>query len=235
MNRTSLLYWYPKIKRLGIPMPKTRCVNTPNVYSILDGKLLPDKTPQAIIAAGRAIGYPLFLRTDLMSGKHLWEDTCYVPDEKALFRHIFAVVEDNACKSWGENDPVALVFREYIPLVSAFTAFKGLPIAKERRYFVRDGKAECHHAYWFEGAIEQWFEPPSELDWRDLLEEMNREEPAEVVLLTDWAERVGAVLRGYWSVDFALAQDGRWLLIDMAEGARSWHPEHEEVTECLHT
>ena len=35
--------------------------------------------------------------------------------------------------------------------------------------------------------------------------------------------RVGEVLDGYWSVDFAEVKSGGWYLIDMAEGNKSWH------------
>ena len=31
-------------------------------------------------------------------------------------------------------------------------------------------------------------------------------------------------MKGYWSVDYWKAKDGRWILIDMAEGEKSWHP-----------
>lgn len=30
---------------------------------------------------------------------------------------------------------------------------------------------------------------------------------------------------GYWSIDFCKAKDGRWILIDMATGERTWHKE----------
>ena len=31
----------------------------------------------------------------------------------------------------------------------------------------------------------------------------------------------------YWSVDFAPSK-GQWFVIDMAPGARSWHPDHRQ-------
>jgi hypothetical protein len=71
---------------------------------------------------------------------------------------------------------------------------------------------------------------PSEDDWEALLAEANREGD-EVTLLTDYAEKIGAVLPGWWSVDFMLGADGVWYFIDAAEGEKSWHPECEFAPE----
>ncbi|MBM3892504.1 MAG: hypothetical protein FJ388_25585 [Verrucomicrobia bacterium] len=84
-----------------------------------------------------------------------------------------------------------------------------------------------HFAYWPEKAIEQSMDtwPPSDSNWRNLLRQMNEEQPGEVKTLTAYAELVGAQLEGYWSVDFALGQNGTWYLIDLADGDLSWQPE----------
>lgn len=225
MDKNSLLYWFPKIAELPIDMPKTKWVEAPNLYSILDGKGFSKAIGQQMVETAESIGYPLFLRTDLVSYKHAWLKSCYVEKPEDLFQHIFNIVEFNAMISMGDADPIALVFREYIPLESIFTAFNGMPVAKERRYFINEGQALCHHAYWVEGAIEEHFRQPSVPDWRERLAKLNHESLAEKNLLIALADEVGSVMPGYWSVDFALARDGRWLLIDMAGGERSWHPE----------
>jgi len=134
-------------------------------------------------------------------------------------------------------DCQALAVREYIQPAALFRAFYGdLPIGRERRYFVRDGQAECHHPYWPADAIERAFTINGELvpaievdfDWRPLLAELSVESSEEIVLLTGYAETVGrAVGDGYWSVDFMQGADGRWWFIDMAQGNDSWHPECE--------
>lgn len=227
MNKTSLLYWFPTILELGIPAPKTKWISISNLYTVLDGSKLPEKTEQEIIATAKEMGYPLFLRTDMMSGKHGWRRTCFVADRNKLFLHIFAVVEDNALKSWGDCDPSALVFREYIPLVSLFTAFDDLPIAVERRHFVKDGKVICSHPYWPKEAITESWKAPNQDNWHDLLAIMNTDIEGWDELLTTYSEQVSTALPGYWSVDYALSTTDKWYLIDMADGDRSWHPEHE--------
>lgn len=229
---SSLLNWWPKVKDLGIPVPRTRIV----VYRrrTLQAFLEPsdpreyDRIHRAVLRfllPAQDIGYPLFLRTDQASGKHDYRSACYVPAPNVMVDHIARVIEFNETA-----DPLglpykALVFREYIPLAVRFTAFRGhLPIAPERRYFVRDGALVCHHPYWPHDALRDDAIIESCVGaWQTHLAEMNAEDPDEVELLTDYALRVSRAVPGYWSVDFALAADHRWILIDMARGEVSYH------------
>ena len=163
----------------------------------------------------------------MASAKHQWERTCFVPKVEELFKHIWALVEGTlAASMFGELDPGALVFRELLRLNSFFTAFSELPICAERRYFIRDGVVECHHPYWTQDAIEHTWRQPSEPDWKERLAALNKENNEEIQLLTGYVARIGKVLVGYWSIDFAEARNHTWYLIDMAEGEKSWHPKH---------
>ncbi len=230
ISKTSMLYWYPRVQGLGIPLPRTEIVEVPfnHLISVLDGKRLPKRYVTKIIEASAKIGYPLFLRTDMGSAKHSWERTCYVPEGKSLFKHIWALIDETlAAGMFGELDPNALVFREMLQLNSFFTAFSGLPISCERRYFIKDGKVACHHPYWIQDAIERSWKQPSEPDWKERLFTLNKEGKEEITLLSEYATKVSEVLDGYWSVDFAEVKGGglNWRLIDMAEGEKSWHPD----------
>lgn len=230
MNKSSsMLYWYPKIKDLDIPMPETKIVELiashSDICDIFDGgnpaKL--KNQMQEISDTALEIGYPLFLRTDHISGKHEWASTCYVEKPENLQKNISGILEESLLV---EVDINALVFREYIQMDSRFTAFRGMPVNPERRYFIRDGVVECHHPYWIAEAIEEGtISDRLPTDWRNIVKEINEEIPFEVAGLTMLAERVGEVIDGYWSVDFCKSKTGTWYLIDMAEGHRSWHPE----------
>jgi len=220
-NRSSMLYWWPRIKGLPIPQPKTVVVlvDVHALSSFWDQDIEPLKPfiPQ-LEAAAAEIGYPLFLRTDILSNKHDWENSCYVEQEQDLLDHIWNLVDANF-SIFGPG-PSALVFRQYISLASRFTAFSGkMPVAPERRYFVRDGTVQCHHGYWPADAI--W--GASVPNWEELLDEMNKITAIDREWLSVCAVAVSTVLRGYWSVDFALATDRQWLLIDCAEGEKSYH------------
>lgn len=233
MNKSSMLYWWPVVKGLHIPKPKTLIVEVPceHLVSMLDDVMLPERYVRAIVETANEISFPLFVRTDMASAKHHWEDTCFVPEPKELFKHIFRLIDNTlAAGMFGELDPNALVFREYIPMYAEFAAFTGLPIAKERRYFVRSSKVLCHHPYWIEDAIAHSWKAPSKDNWRELLANLNQESAREIRLLTAYASEIGAHLGGYWSVDFAYSRDGVWYLIDLAEGEKSWHPKS-----CIHS
>lgn len=235
MDKTSMLYWWPKVEDLGIPVPKTEIVEIP-FEVFCDYMDFPEtkKEPkivdymEEVFTKAREVGYPLFLRTDLSSKKHSWEKSCYVEEEKDLTRHIWQVVEGNFTADIFGLQCEALVLREYIPMASQFTAFWGnLPINPERRYFVRDGKVECHHPYWTADSILKSGATPSKPNWEELLLKIDEEPPNEVELLTKYSIMVAKLLPGFWSVDFCKAKDGRWILIDLAEGEKSWHPEHQ--------
>jgi hypothetical protein len=222
MDKNSLLYWYPKLVSLGIPMPKTEILEIPfeDFLEFLNGKLnLCQKYDSEIDKLTEKIAYPLFMRTDLASEKHDWENTCYIRNKIDIIKNCYLLIDSNFMSDLA---PSALIFREYIPLVSSFTAFYGkMPVAKERRYFIKDGMVIAHHEYWVEDAIRNPLAPDGE-DWKELLRELNYEHPDEIIFLTKQAEKVAKIFDDYWSVDFALGKDGIWYLIDMARGEDSW-------------
>jgi len=236
IDKNSMTYWCPLIRNLPIPQPKTIIVKLRadywDIMAVCDGDGAAIETQMdEIQEACDAIGTPLFLRTSHTSGKHSWNDTCYVSDFSKIRQHISALVVDTA---WKEIGIEALVFREYIEMNSTFTAFRGkMPVNPERRYFIRDGKIQCHHPYWVEESIAESDKPFAAIgksnlvpNWRELLAVLNTETPEEVVLLSKYALVVADVLHGYWSVDFCMAKDENWYLIDCALGESSWHPEH---------
>mgnify|MGYP000335996289 CR=1 FL=1 len=221
IDENSMLYWYPKIKNLNIPQPRTEIVEVnESIFDLLDGKL--PRNIDEIKRVARKIGYPLFMRTDHLSGKHEWKYTCYVETEKDLIPHISNLVESSAMAGIVGLPINALVFRELLKLDYAFKAFNGLPIARERRVFIKDGNVQCIHAYWVEDAIRFW-EAKEPEGWRKKLRELNTVTDEEVEILTEYAEIVGQEVKGYWSVDFAKSGE-KWYLIDMAKGEDSWHP-----------
>ena len=221
MNLTSMNYWFPKIKHLNIPMPKTEIPVTKNVrfwWSLLDGEdPLSDEEIQSIRGAAIKVGgYPIFMRSDLCSGKHSFERTCFIRRAEDVIRHIWAIVDENACCDCAME---SIVIREYIVPAWAFKAFSGLPIAPERRYFVRDGEVVCHHPYWIPDAIRN----PDMVAWVRALSLMNIEAD-EVPLLTGYATKIAQELGGDWSIDFMMGMDDIWYMIDMATAMQSWHP-----------
>ncbi len=238
MNPNSMLHWWPLVKDLDIPMPKTVILEEPReglltefCFAVLDsahGKdldyqaILPEWQPyeERIYEEADKLGFPLFWRTDILSAKHSWKRTCYLPERDAIKHNLVSLLEEHLA-GFGIPRAHALVLREFLELDSSFTAFPDLPISAERRYFVRDGAVVCAHPYWPEEAIHS----PSEEDWKQRLARLNRQSAAEIDLLTRHATLLAERLDGFWSVDFARGTDGTWYFIDAARGEDSWHPE----------
>lgn len=223
----SMLFWYPKIKNLPIVQPDTEILElTKNEIRDFWEECTPLSVIKKIIPLCRKFGYPCFLRTDLASGKHQWKDSCFVASETDLPKHIFEVVSFTLLADIMGLPFQALIIREFIPMDTGFTAFWGkMPVNPERRYFINNHKVVCHHPYWFLGAIEGSNCPPSVENWQELTNKMNTETENEIKVLTDYALMVAEQFDGYWSVDFCKAKNGEWILIDMATGEKSWHPE----------
>lgn len=234
-DKNSLLYWYPKISDLGIPTPETKIVllSDRERKEYLFGEddwfntsRLEKKVEKVI---KEEFKLPIFMRTDYYSGKHSWNKTCYVDNLGKLSKNLFElVVESKMADVMGAGLPLnAVVVRGFIPMDSKFTAFFGeMPVNPERRYFIRDGKVLCHHPYWIKEAIQKGTSKPLPENWGGIVDEINIESKEEIKILTGYSKGVADVLDGFWSVDFCKARDGRWVLIDCAEGNKSWHPNH---------
>jgi hypothetical protein len=231
--KDSFLFWYPKVKDLPIPQPKTEIVLlTKKELRVLYCERVCESVVEKVRMACERLGYPCFLRTDLASAKHSWKHSCFIDGCKGLEEHILNIVSFNLCAGIMGLDFKAFVVREFIPMDTRFTAFHGdTPINPERRYFIKNGRVLCHHPYWIEDAIEQVerIKSPSIQNWREVLKEINTETKEEIALLTNYAEIVAKQFDGYWSIDFCRAKDGRWILVDMATGERSWHPKCDKV------
>jgi hypothetical protein len=233
-QKTSLCHWYPLVKD-KLPTPRTEIMplkegDIDSLFSALDGKGSLEDLKSRLLETASRFNYPLFMRTDFTSGKHDFKDTCYVQSPDQILGHALALFEDTICKDISIG---AYVFREFLQLESKFTAFRGLPISKERRYFVEDGVVLCHHPYWPEDAIRGEVTRKGD-GWKTILKELNTETQDEIDHLSTMAKLFSILVDGAWSVDFAKLKDGSmkfglqqsssWVLIDAAEAFRSWHP-----------
>jgi hypothetical protein len=216
---SSMLNWFPKIKDI-LPVPKTE------ILEISKDEMISEDLHQKIKDSANKIGYPLFMRSDQGSAKHDYERSCHAASEDKILGNLACLFEWHLLVDlW----PVAIVFRELLHLHAPFKAFEGLPIAKERRYFVDEGKVLCSHAYWPEGAIEAGRGAKNLPDgWQAMLAEISIEDKGEIACLTRMAESFAENVPGFYSVDFAQKADGQWVMIDAARGELSYHPEHKE-------
>jgi hypothetical protein len=162
-----LSYWYPTAQKAGIHTPETMIFKAND--AVVDGirnafwmKPITQTQKNAIHSfldlvklEARRIKYPLFLRSGQTSHKHDWGDTCFVSCESSLVQNIQNIAEMNIMADMNGGLPIDIwVIREMIKTKPYFYAFNNMPITKERRYFVRDGKVEEHFPYWPKNAFE---------------------------------------------------------------------------------
>lgn len=224
MNRNSALIWLPAITAAGLPVPKTIIVPYDHYkcMPIFDGHAAPEfnRLSGAVMAAAGEIRFPVFIRTDLTSAKHSGPNA-YRIDQDGHNSPIFETLEDTEMKMWLEPQrPQAFLVREFLTLNAPFTAFRGLPIAREFRFFADEDGVKCWHPYWPADTIDG--HRPSREDWADKLAEISAV-PKHPELWQMAVESARACGGGTWSVDFCQDVDGKWWLPDMAVAADSFH------------
>lgn len=243
-------YWFPKLLAAGLPVPRTEIVHMPDemrstIFSVFDGKPLPKET-QPFFAELRAaidrIGSPCFFRTGQTSGKHDWKRTCYVADPAAIEQHVLALVEFSECAGFMGLPWDVWCVREMLPTKPVMIAdrYGDMPVCREFRYFVRDGKVICSHPYWpLQALVEGTDNCPSNL--RRLYEAISeppgllffmREEPEPSPSLEELAATAGKTVGGDWSVDILETERG-WFVTDMAIAQNSYHWDGCDKAACF--
>ena len=149
-----------------------------------------------ISAVSSVCGFPIFLRTDHTSAKHSWEDTCFVKSPDDLGPHVFQIAEFSEVADMIGIPWDTWVVREFLPTMplGVCERYGNMPVCREFRYFIKDGRYVCSHPYWpADSLIDGGFEI-SQNDFDDLCKGRTQETDA---LAFDAAHAVG----GSWSVD----------------------------------
>lgn len=221
MHKNSMFYWYPIVEQCGIKSPKTVLVPFKGTldFCIFDGKK--SKSYSAFISQlekeAEKIGYPLFMRSDEASNKFEWSNSCYVESKEKLYGNLLNILEMIEMSMGLGFRGVAL--REFLTLESTFTSHRGMPVAKEFRLFIRNGKLECIHPYWPKVAITR----PSAEDYATKLDVLRQFTSDDLNAILKELSKFENKLPEYWSVDFCKTTKGEWYLTDMAIGEQSYH------------
>jgi len=158
----SALIWFPPIQAAGLPVPRTMFVEYEpmSLWPICDGQEPRADFPiEKLKETAALMGYPLFVRTDLASAKHDGPKSYRANSEADLLRCLGRTFEDNACKDIVDFTRCWML-REFLTIGHSFTAFGGLPIGREWRFFADQDGLKCHHFYWPEEAFEKLYNAP---------------------------------------------------------------------------
>lgn len=226
MDKNCLTYWYPKLREAAIPAPRTLVVETECVLGhLLDGETPPDfdKLIGWLEQYGRILGYPMFLRTGMTSGKHDWENTCFVQCPEELPTRVANLVEFSFMAHFFGLPTNVWVARSFLKLKTCgvLPGYSNMPLAREFRAFVSGGDVKCIHPYWPRRAVEEG-EPEEE--WLQKYFEMCTMGDDEQKIV-ELVSRVAALFSddGAWSVDVCQLETGQWLVTDMAIAKESFH------------
>ena len=220
-----ITFWYPRLSTLKFPTPKTIIIHTEvNLELFAYGEQVEgiDKLVDDIKSAALELGLPVFLRSGYTSNKHAWKNSCFVDNLDKLKKNIFSIAELSAVATPDRFMPCDFwVVRELLKTKPLFKFFHGeMPITKERRFFIKNGKIKCHHSYWpddvFEGKID-----------KKIITELNKLSKEDTDILTKMATYIAGMFSGLWSGGFLKTEDGKWYLTDMAIGESSYHQEHD--------
>ena len=226
---TGMEHWYPLVSGI-VPTPLTHKVPVPdrcNLFRLLDGEkpLHWDEFLGRLSGTVRSMRRFLpampavFLRTSYTSGKHDWARTCFVAgfEDRGIAAHVGALVEFSAMI----DQPVDCFWvREFVDTVPVFTAFGGMPITREYRLRVVDGRVVHVQPYWPEEAFKDEEGLPG--NWQDLLRKSWLISSSELAKLKAKTSEVGVALGRDWSVDWLQRADGSWLCTDLAAGPLSY-------------
>lgn len=230
IDKTALSWWFPRIEAAGLPVPRTKLLKMPHdaavaIWATFDGKDSPDggtamkRFAAEIADAAAEFGYPFFLRTDMTSGKHYWKDTCFIASADIIAQHVFNIAEFSECV-----DAIGLLWdtwavREFLSpiLLGVCPRYGNMPVCREFRFFVTDGKVQCWHPYWPRHALEDGG-AIFDFDY-GAMSSLDADTEREFIGI---AEAAGRAVGGAWSVDILETRIG-WYITDMAEAHKSFH------------
>lgn len=228
-DRTSMTFWLPRLVEAGLPVPKTKMVlasedELRDVWRVFDGeKMTAVSQPlfDRLKAGADALGYPCFLRTSYTSGKHDWDNTCFLRAPEQLPKHVATIIEYGECQAMFGPPHDWWAVREFLPTkpITICKAWSNMPVCREFRAFVRDDAVECMHPYWPMNALEQGDADNPITSYEKLRDLSDHQSEAQLFSL---ASKAGAACGGYWSVDMLETERG-WYITDMAEGEKSFH------------
>lgn len=225
-NKTCLSYWFPKIRDAGLPVPKTEIVVMADEARehfcnwVFDGAGIPcSPFFRDLHQAVATISLPAFLRTGQGSGKHSWDRCCNLREGEFLEAHVAALINWSECVDMLGLPWNVWAAREMLPVepFGVCPRYGNMPIVKECRCFVEDGRILWINPYWPREALDQGGATLFDSEYQDLCA-CSHDDSKRVIEL---ACAAGKAVGGRWSVDILDTKRG-WFVTDMAEAERSY-------------
>ena len=137
---------------------------------------------------------PLIVKDYVKSRKHEWFDACFIPD--ARDRPSARRVIDTFLARQGSDLVGGLVLREFERFAALSVHSKsGMPLTREHRLFVLDGRVVLSSEYWEEG-----------------------EYHGETVPTHAFEALAARVRSRFFTMDVAKREDGAWRVVELGDG-----------------
>ncbi len=178
-----------------------------------------ERTPRSIWIPGRSFDIaevaarvrasfgdaPVVLKDYVKSRKHEWFDACFI--RSAIDAAEIHRVVSNFLRLQGESLAYGLVFREFVEFKRIGIHSKSrMPLVREFRFFVCDGRLVTNAPYWGEGQYDG--------------------ETPDLGVVADLLPRVRS---RFFAVDVAQKEDGSWLVMELNDGGSAGVPEGGSV------
>lgn len=143
------------------------------------------------------------LKGETNSRKFLWDTHMYAKTRSDVTKVMLNLLNDSLISTQ------SIVVREHVPLKTYMTAFHGLPITKEFRFFVLDSQIVGSGYYWA-SHIEDLPEVP---------------DPTEVPII--FLKKIMKIIEEqplaprFYVLDIGQKETGDWILIEMNDGSQS--------------
>lgn len=146
-------------------------------------------------------GGPYVVKGETNSRRNAWHTHMFAQDRKAAIEVAGRLMQDSMI---GQQK---IYVRDYVELESFFVGLDGVPVAREFRFFVLDGKVLSGGYYW--------------TSHTDTLADMGIRIPkAEEVpksFLDEVTGRIGDSVR-FYAVDIAKTKTGSWIVVELNDG-----------------
>ena len=147
---------------------------------------------------------PIIVKDYVKSQKHYWHEACFIPNAADKTKVMAVVNKFVELQDADLNE--GLVFREYVEL-EALThhSTSGMPLTKEFRVFVKNGKVSSIFKYWDEG------------DYQNVEPVMEEFEP---ILPT--------IKSNFFTMDIAKRKNGGWIIVELGDGQVAGLPDNAD-------
>lgn len=149
---------------------------------------------------------PIIVKDYVKSQKHYWNEACYIPN--AANKDQVTAVVNKFLELQGEDFNEGLVFRSFLALEQlSMHSVSKMPLTKEFRLFVKDGKIISVFKYWDEGDYEK----------------------VEPVLET-FESIIPKIKSHFFTMDIAKKQGADWIIVELGDGQVAGLPGNINVT-----